>query len=146
MYRLTSSPTHVERLSDNAMIPFDENNVDYLDYRKWLDEGNIPADYVPPPPVIVVPVSITRRQCALELLNQKLITSTEALEMTRNGIPPAFVRDILSLLSTDERNMAEIDFAADTYLRSNPLLNQLMKMAGSTDAEIDQFFISAATR
>lgn len=27
----------VKRLSDNAFIPFDENNADYQDYLKWLD-------------------------------------------------------------------------------------------------------------
>jgi hypothetical protein len=32
----------VNRLSDNAIIPFDESNMDYQEYLKWLEEGNIP--------------------------------------------------------------------------------------------------------
>lgn len=52
MYKLLpndfrGNPTQtVQRLSDNAFIPFDPTNQDFVEYQKWLSLGNtpIPAD------------------------------------------------------------------------------------------------------
>jgi hypothetical protein len=32
----------VNRLSDNAFIPFDPDNTDYQEYLKWVAEGGVP--------------------------------------------------------------------------------------------------------
>jgi hypothetical protein len=32
----------VQRIQDNAFIPFDPANTDYQAYLKWLDAGNAP--------------------------------------------------------------------------------------------------------
>jgi len=40
---LTNQPSKfVQRLSDNAFIPFDPANMDFVEYNKWLEEGNQP--------------------------------------------------------------------------------------------------------
>jgi hypothetical protein len=47
MYKQIKSPytntvNEIQRLSDNAFIPFDPDNTDYQAYLKWLAEGNTP--------------------------------------------------------------------------------------------------------
>jgi len=46
MYKLKNNLSNiaymVERLSDNAFIPFDPANQDFVEYQKWLEEGNTP--------------------------------------------------------------------------------------------------------
>lgn len=32
----------IKRIADNAFIPFDPQNTDFVEYLKWLDEGNKP--------------------------------------------------------------------------------------------------------
>jgi hypothetical protein len=48
-YILTPDPTVVLRVEDQTYIPFDPDNVDYQAYLAWLDEGNAPTPYTPPP-------------------------------------------------------------------------------------------------
>ena len=40
---ITSNIESVQRLSDNAYIPFDPTNTDAQQFKIWLQEGNIPT-------------------------------------------------------------------------------------------------------
>jgi hypothetical protein len=47
MYKLINFPNGqlsslILRVSDNARIPNDHNNIDYQEYLKWVAEGNTP--------------------------------------------------------------------------------------------------------
>jgi hypothetical protein len=55
MYQQTKPPFEgaeaqsIKRLSDNAFIPFDTQNVDYVAYLAWVAEGNAPLPADEPP-------------------------------------------------------------------------------------------------
>lgn len=98
-------------------------------------------------PAPAVPAVITRRQCALEMMARGLITPQEALAMTKTGEAPSMVSSMFFQLPTEaDRVSAEIDFAADSYLRDNPLLVGLMTAVGASESDIDAFFVSSAAR
>jgi hypothetical protein len=35
----------LQRTLDNATIPYNQANVDYQQYLKWVEEGNTPEEY-----------------------------------------------------------------------------------------------------
>ena len=109
--------------------------------RALAGEFGAVASYVAPPSP--VPRSITRRQCALQLNASGYISLSEAHAMARDAEPPTFISGIFAQLSPDDLLRAEIDFAANSYERSNPLLVGVMTATGATSAEIDDFFRAA---
>jgi hypothetical protein len=42
MYKLSKYNDVVIRAADNACIPFDPANQDFVEYNKWLSEGGVP--------------------------------------------------------------------------------------------------------
>ena len=49
VYTLTAQPDIIIRDEDGAFVPADPANVDYQAYLAWLDDGNEPTPYTPPP-------------------------------------------------------------------------------------------------
>lgn len=50
-YTLTADPNIIVRDEDQAFIPADLGNMDYCAYLIWLDKGNEPTPYTPPPAI-----------------------------------------------------------------------------------------------
>lgn len=92
---------------------------------------------------MIVPNSITRRQCALQLLAMAMVSGAEAVEMVRSGIPPTSLMQFFNAMEEPARTVALIDFAADNYYRANPLFGQFMAANGMNAQQIDDFFIAA---
>ena len=42
MYKLTQNNNWIIRTLDNVWIPFDPDNMDFVEYNKWLALGNQP--------------------------------------------------------------------------------------------------------
>lgn len=134
-------PPNPIRLPNGDHVHAPALNTDYSGYMltEWVMQS-------PPPPPPAVPEIITRRQCALQLLAMQTITPEEALAMTKSADLPAAVAAVFDSavqngsMTADQRILAEIDFAAANYYRSNSLLS----LMGLTEEQIDQFFIAAA--
>ncbi len=47
-YTLTANENIIVRDEDQAFIPADEANVDYVEYLWWLYDGGVPTPYAPP--------------------------------------------------------------------------------------------------
>jgi hypothetical protein len=48
-YQLTATDV-ILRTADQAWIPADPANMDYVEYLKWVEDGGVPDPYVEPPP------------------------------------------------------------------------------------------------
>lgn len=107
----------------------------------WVVREFDPA-LLPPP----VPDQITRRQCALELLALGMITGDDAIALARDGTPPAAMMPYFDAMNDTDRTLALIDFAATNYYRNNSLIAGLIAANNMSEADVDAFFISAATR
>ena len=93
---------------------------------------------------IIVPNKITRRQAALQLLTDGMITSDESLAMAATATPPAVIANLINQMANEERNMVLIGFAAVQYERSNSTFNGLIELLEKLIQDIDAFFQKAS--
>lgn len=129
------------RMEDNQLI----NSL--VPWQQALDQWAAAKAALQTPPVeVIVPQSISRRQCAIEMRERGMISPQEALDMVKYGEMPDMVRELIEHLPEEERILIETDFAADSYYRNNTLLVSLMTATGATSDDIDDFFVAASAR
>ena len=125
MYRLTQSETTVQRLSDNAFIPFDGGNRDYQEYLEWLAEGNTPESYVPPPAPQVTQVTAYQAK----------------IQLSRSGLYDS----VVTTVNTSDNPELKIAWEmASVFERNSPFILALQPELGLTDAQVDDLFQQAS--
>jgi hypothetical protein len=67
------SDNMIQRDEDQAFIPFDPDNIDYQAYLAWLDDGNEPTAYTPPPASPSAAIAASAQ--SLELSNAKSLAA-----------------------------------------------------------------------
>lgn len=91
--------------------------------------------------------NLSRRQFyqSLALGEDPYITEAEALAAVANGTLPAAVEAIVSGLPADNQFSARMLLVgATTFVRSHPLVGAFGAALGMSEAELDEFWISAS--
>jgi hypothetical protein len=84
-YQLTATDSSVIRTTDQACIPNDPANRDWVEYQNWLEDGNEPDPYVEPPAVKPSPAP-----------EDVLLLDHENRLRTLEGQPPLTVEEFIA--------------------------------------------------
>lgn len=145
MYQTLPEPGFVLRLSDRAVIPPSEGNIDYQAYLAWVGAGNVATPFEPPAASTPVPSTISDRQFFQQLAVDGIVTRAEALAAVKTGEIPAALAGTIEALPDDQKFDAEMLLSgATTFERTHPLSIAIGEARGLTPEEVDAFFQAAA--
>jgi hypothetical protein len=146
MYRISKNPMSGEeigvvRLSDNAHIPNDLGNGDWLGYLKWVEEGNTPDPAI----IFKSHPAISDRQFFQQLAVLNVITEEEAEEAVGPGTIPASMVTLINQLPENMRFDARMKLrGATVFNRNSPLVGLLGQLYGWNEKQIDDLWDEAA--
>lgn len=126
MYKIIDD-MRVLRLSDEAVIPVSTDNMDYIGFLSWKEDGGVPQPADPVAPSI--PQQVSRYQARAALLEAGLLSDVEAYFAS---LPS----DSLEKLAWQE---------APTVTRASQALAAAASALGLTDEGLDELFLRAAT-
>jgi hypothetical protein len=142
-YTLTTGSA-VIRDSDNAFIPNDPMNSDWIAYQVWLKAGNTPKQATTPP--VPGPQSVSKRQFFQAAAQMGLITEAEALAMVSVGAIPASLLAAIGTLPANQQFYAKmLIVGARTFERSSAFVSTLSTAMGLTATQVDALFTLAAS-
>ena len=131
MYKLQQNS--IQRLSDGSSIPFANGNIDYEEYKQWIEEGGIPEPEFTDAELLqqiedAKPKVVTMRQARLALLQSGLLQTVQ--DAIANG--------------TDEAMKIEWEYATEVKRDWGSLIT-LVTQLGITDLQLDDLFQLAST-
>lgn len=124
MYKIVTEET-ILRMEDGAYIPRDPENVDYLAFLEWEDQGGkiLPPD----PPPVYIPQEVSAGQAYAALMAAGLYDEVEAWAAHPDT-------NVLHRLAFQK---------GTTFRRDSPALNAGAASLGWSDQMLDQLFIAA---
>lgn len=124
MYMLTENQS-VVRLSDGAIVPQDEQNVDWQKYQQWRQAGNSPAPFTPP--TFGVPQEVSRFQGRAALIQAGHMAAIQAYI-------DAPTTDIM---------VKEAWANVTVFRRQSLMMLTVASVLGLSEEELDNLFIAA---
>jgi hypothetical protein len=130
MYQLHQFQGSIRRLTDGADFPESDDCQAYIEYKKWVAEGNTPA----PPTIGTVskPTSVTMRQARLALLQAGYYSSVQT---AINAIEDPVQK---------QASQIEWEYAA-TVDRNSSFTQGMATALGLSEQDMDNLFMLAAS-
>ena len=127
MYKFINSNC-IRRISDGAIIPVADGNMDYEEVKQWIGQGNTVEAAAP-----VIPPRITKvtmRQARLALLGAGKLSMVDAA---------------IASMPEPQKSAAHIEWEySNEVQRHNSFVSALGPALGLTEEQIDALFVAAS--